>query len=272
MTQEKIEYLPLDVIVATVQVRKEFSEEALRGLLASILAVGLLVPIRVRKEGDLYVIVDGERRYRAVKMAGTFATIAAIVEGRNLAPAEVQTRQLVANCQREGLTPMAVSIAIRELMQETSWTAAEVASQLGMSQANVSRALALTELPPEIQAKVETGEIPASAGYDLNRVKDPVKQAALADQIASGQLTRDALTGIVRSNGTGKMRSTGAKASRFRAELSGGRSVTVAGAGLDDLDTLIAWLEELLRKARKRRPKSLELARFARSLRGDAEA
>jgi ParB family chromosome partitioning protein len=272
MAQEKIEYVPLDMIVATVQVRKEFSEESLRGLMASIMAVGLLVPIRVRKEGDLYVIVDGERRYRAAKMAGTFTTIAAIVEGQDLAPSAVQHRQLVANCQREGLTPMETAIAIRELMQETGWTAAEVASKLGMSQANVSKALALTELPPEIQAKVEAGEIPASAGYELNRIKDPAQQAALAAQIAGGQLTRDALTGIVRSNGTGNKAATTGKLARFKAELSGGRSVTVAGTGLDNLDTLIAWIEELLGKARKLRPKGLELATFVRILKDEAKA
>ncbi|MGA2253582.1 MAG: ParB/RepB/Spo0J family partition protein [Thermoguttaceae bacterium] len=271
MNEENIEYLPLDVVVATVQVRKEFSEESLRGLMESLLAVGQLVPIRVRKEGDLYVIVEGERRYRAAKMAGSFTTMAAIVEGQDLAPSAVQHRQIVANCQREGLTVMETAIAIRELMQATGWTAAQVASQLGMSQANVSKALALTELPPEIQAKVEAGEIPASAGYDLSRIEDHAQQTALATQVASGRLTRDALTGIVRSNGAGKKETTGGQVKRIRADLSGGRSVTVSGAGLDTPETLIAWLEELLGKVRKLRPKGLDLTTIVRIFRQEAK-
>lgn len=271
MTLEKIEYLPLDKIVAAVQVRKEFSEDLIRGLMESMLAVGQLVPIRVRKEGDLYVIVDGERRYRAMKMAGTFTTIAAIVEGQDLAPAAVQHRQLVANCQREGLTAMETANAICELMRETGWTAAEVASKLGMSPANVSKALALTELPSEIQSKIDAGEIPASAGYDLSRVKDPAQQAALAAQVARG-LTRDALTGIVKGNGTGQKQTTGGKTARFKVELPGGRSVTLVGAGLDNLETMIAWLEELVGKARKLRPKGVALATFVRILRDEAKA
>ena len=271
MNQENIEYLPLDKVVVTVQVRKEFSEESLHGLMDSLLAVGQLVPIRVRKEGDLYVIVDGERRYRAAKMASTFTTIAAIVEGQDLAPAAVQHRQLVANCQREGLTAMETATAIRELMREAGWTAAEVASQLGMSQANVSKALALTELPPEIQTKIDAGQIPASAGYDLSRIKDTSQQAALAAQVADGQLTRDALTGIVRSNGTGRQPATMGRPSRFKAELSEGRIVTVSGGGLDNLDILIAWLEELLAKVRKLRPKGLALATIARLFRDEAK-
>ena len=235
-----------------------------------MLAVGQLVPIRVRKEGDLYVIVDGERRHRAAKMAGNFTTLAAIVEGQDLAPAAVQHRQLVANCQREGLTAMETANAIRELMRETGWTATEVASKLGMSPANVSKALALTELPPEIQAKIDAGEIPASAGYDLSRVKDPAQQADLAAQVARG-LTRDALTGIIKSNGTGRQPATTGRPSRFKAELSEGRTITVSGGGLDHPDTLIAWLEELLAKVRKLRPKGLALATIARLFRDEAK-
>src|SRR5208337_4713433 len=112
----------------------------------------------------------------------------------------------------------------------------------GMSQANVSKALALTELPPEIQTKIDAGQIPASAGYDLSRINDTSQQAALAAQVADGQLTRDALTGIIKSNATGRKPTTLGKPARFKAELSEGRTITVSGGGLDHPDTLIAWL------------------------------
>lgn len=272
MTQEQIIYLPFAMILAAVQVRREFSEESLQGLKESLLAVGQLVPIRVRKEGDFYVIVDGERRFRAMQLAGTFETIAAIVEQQDLAPAAVCHRQLVANVQREGLSPLECSNALRELMGATGWSVRETATKVGISAASVAKLLTLTQLPPEILAHIESGRIPASAGYDLNRIADPAEQARLAEQLAQGQLTRDGLTGIVKSTGTGQKQTTGAKAARFKVELTGGRSVTLAGAGLDSLETLIAWLEELLGKARKLRPKGLELATFGRILADEAKA
>ncbi len=86
-----------------------------------------------------------------------------------------------------------------------------------------------------------------------------------------GQLTRDALTGIVKGNGTGKQPATTGRPSRFKAELSEGRIVTVSGGGLDNLDILIAWLEELLAKVRKLRPKGLTLATIARLFRDEAK-
>ena len=270
MAEEKIEYLPLALIVASIQVRREFSEESLRGLMESLLAVGQLAPIRVRKEGDLYVIVDGDRRFRAMKLAGTFETISVIVEQQDLTPAAVCHRQLVANVQRDSLTPLECSNALHDLMRATGWSVTEIAAQVGMSAANVTKALALTQLPPAIQAEIESGKIPANAGYHLSRVTDATEQAKLAAQVASGELTRDALTGIVKGNGTSKPRTTG-KPGRFRAELSVGRSIIVSGSGLDNLETLVSWLEELLRRIRKLRPKGLALARIARQFRDEAQ-
>ena len=268
MSQETIVYLLLEMVVATVQARTEFSEESLRGLADTLNAVGQLAPIRVRKEGDLYVIVDGERRYRAAKMAG-FTTIAAIIEEQDLAPAAVRHRQLVANCH-ETLTPMDTANAVAELMQETGWSAAEVASKIGMSQTAISKLLKLKQLPPAIQSQIEDGKIPMSAAYELSRVADAGQQAALAADVANG-LTRDGLTGIVKGNGTGiNMPATG-KAARFKAELSAGRTITVLGSGLDNIETLIGWIEELLARLRKLRPKGLALATIARQFRDEAK-
>ncbi len=271
MTQEKIEYLPLALVVAAVQVRKEFSEESLSGLTESLLAVGQLAPIRVRQEGDVYVIVDGERRHRAMTMAGIFDTIAVIVEQAELTPAAVCHRQLVANVQRDGLGPTEYAKALHELMRSTGWSVTEIAKQVGVSPANVTKALSLMQLPTEIQARIASGAITASAGYDLSRVTDLAEQSKLAAEVANGHLTRDALTRIVKRNGTGTTRTASDKPARFKAELVNGRSVTVSGSGLDNLDTLIAWLEELLGKARKLRPKGLSLAAISKRFRDEAK-
>ncbi len=271
MTQEQIIYAPFALILAAVQVRREFSEESLRGLKESLLAVGQLVPIRVRKEGNFFVIVDGERRFRAMQMAGTFETIAAIVEQEELTPAAVCHRQLVANVQRDGLSPLENSNALRELMAATGWTVRETASQVGMSPSSIAKLLALTQLPPDIQAQIENGAISASAGYDLSRVADPAEQAKLAEQVIGGELTRDAISGIVRSNDRSKGVAATNKPTRFKADLGAGRSIVVAGGGLDNPNMLIAWLEELLAKVRKLRPKGLSLATIARLFRDEAK-
>ena len=272
VSQDKIEHLPLDKVSTATQVRKEFPEEPLHGLMETLLAVGQRDPIHVRKEGDHYVILDGERRYRAMKMAGTFTTIAAIVEEQDLTPAAVQHRQLVANCQRENLTPMETATAIAELMEETGWMATEVAAKLGMSNANVSKLLALVELPPAVQMQIKQGAVPASAGYELSRIKDAGEQAALADQVANGQLTRDGLSGIIRRKGNQRKKDATESPARIKAELSNGRSVTLVGKGLDTLDTMIEWLEELLGHARKCRPRGLALGTFLRILKDEARA
>src|SRR4051794_38916321 len=85
------------------QVRESF--DGIDGLADTLSEVGQLHPIRVRKEGDYYLIVDGERRYRAAKQLG-WKTISCIVEQKDLSAGEVTQRQLIANCQREDLKPL----------------------------------------------------------------------------------------------------------------------------------------------------------------------
>jgi ParB family chromosome partitioning protein len=272
MNEDKIEYLSLDRIEAAPQVRTEFPEESLQGLAETMLRVGQLQPIRVRREGDIFVVVAGERRLRAAKMSGRFATIAAIIEEGQLDTAAVLQRQLIENCQQEGLKPLEKARAIRELMERSGSSASETAAMLGLSAATVCKLLALVELPESIQAQITEGKVSASAAYELSRVSDADQQAALVEQIASGQLTRDGVAGIAKRRAANQSNGTPDHPSRARVELSGGRSITVAGVGLDNLETLIAWLEELLGKARKLRPKGLELATFVRILKDEAKA
>ena len=269
MNQEQIVYLPLDKIEAAMQARREFSEESLRGLADTIAKLGQLEPIRVRSENDIYVVVAGERRLRAAKMCG-FTTIAAIVEKDELDAAAVLHRQLVENCQTEDLKPLEKARAIAELMERTGKSASETAAMLGLSAATVSKLLAILELPKQIQLQIRDGAIPASAAYELSRVADADEQAALAQKISQG-LTRDGLSGIVRSRSR-EHRDKPERPARVRVELGGGRSISLAGAGLDNLETLIAWLEELLGKARRLRPKGLALGTFVRILKDEAQA
>ena len=115
---------------------------------------------------------------------------------------------------------------------------------------------------------MSTCRYPTSAAYELARVEDPGRQAALAEDLASGRLTRDGVAGMAKAERNGQEQQPKANGHRARAPLGDGRSITVVGA--DTLDGLIAALEELLSKARKARPQGLGLATFLKMLRDQA--
>jgi len=263
--QEMMQYIPLDKIVADKQVRVIFDETALNGLAASLKAVGQLDPIRVRKVGDRFVILDGERRFRASKRAG-LATIAAIVEQKELCEGEILHKQIISECQRESLSPAERAEAFERLMKATGWTASETSSRLGLSPATVSKHLAILKLPESIRAQIADGSIAASAAPELAAINDPAKQAELAQQLADGRLTRDGLAGARRAARSGAATSASGQTNRFTAVLGPGRSVTVL-TDRRDLESFIAVLEELLGKARRARTQGVAVATFVKMLR-----
>lgn len=267
---EQIQYLPIGKIVCERQVRDHIEEASLRELASGLKEVGQLQPIRVRKVGDKYVVVDGERRFLAASNYAGFQTIAAIIETQDLDEGQIIRRQLISNCHEE-LKPMEKARAIARLMEVAGWSATDTAKRLGMSNANVSRLLALLSLPAPIQKQVEDGVIPSSAAAELARVDDLAKQAELAQRIADGRLTRDGLAGerkAARKNGA---KGTKPAASRATAVLDEKRSVTVSSEGLD-FDSFLQILEELVAKVRKIRPRGIGLQTFLRILKEEAKA
>jgi ParB family chromosome partitioning protein len=139
--------LPLDAIRPNPdQPRKYFDEEALRELAESIRVRGLLQPVIVKREPDgRYLLLAGERRYRASRMAGLDA-IPALVRYDH--PLEVA---MIENLQREDLTPLEEALGIAALIEAQGCTHAEVADMLHKSRPHVSNTLALTRLPKAIQ-------------------------------------------------------------------------------------------------------------------------
>ncbi len=260
----------IDLINVYENVRDDSAKATLHDLVGSFDEVGQLQPIGLRRAGDRFDLVCGARRLGAAKLAG-WTTVDATIFNGDLTPAEIIQRQLIENAQRENLTPMEIAAALKNLKDLTGWSVAQIARKVGFSSASVSKFLTLVELPRAIQEKIKSGGINASAGYGLSHVSDAAEQAALANQLAAGTLTRDGLTGIVKRKSNSRNQTAAEALARIKAELSDGRSITVAGAGLTSLDTLIAWLEELLGKARKSRPKGLELGTFLRILKDEAK-
>jgi len=269
MDDQAIQQVPLDKLVCRKQVRESFGEEELTGLAQSIKENGVLQPLLAHREGTAFVLDDGERRLRAARRAG-LATVPVIVDERELGEAESTQRQLVANCQREDLSPMEKARAVDRLMKTTKWSASQVSLKLGLSPASVSKALALLLLPEPVQAQVGSGQIPASTAYELAKIPDSAERARLATEVTQNGLSRDALAGQLKAAKRAASTPVPAASKRFTATLGAGRAVSVSGTGLT-LDKLIDLLEELLAKARKMRPKGVELDTFFRLLRDEAK-
>jgi ParB family chromosome partitioning protein len=267
-TQEQIEYLAVSKVSLLKQVREVIDDESQQRLAASIEEHGLLVPIRVRKVGDAYVVVDGERRFRAVCSLGK-ASIGAIVEAKELDEGGIIQRQIITNIQREDLSPLEKARGIRRLMDVTGWNASQVSPRLGISNASVTRLLSLLSLPAEIQDRIATGEIPVSAAYELSRVEG-TQQTKLAEQVANGKMTRDALSGA-RKASKSRGQDSSALPGRVTAQLGEGRSVTVSCPSLD-MEGFIGVLEDVLARARKVRPQGVLLKTFLSMLHDSAEA
>jgi ParB/RepB/Spo0J family partition protein len=271
VNHEAIEYLPPDKIECDTQVRGQLTDESLVGLARSIQETGgLLQPIRVRRAGTRLIVIDGERRLRAARLA-KIPLIAAIVEDKELGAGGVLQRQLIVNVQRADLSPCEKARGIQRLLETSKWSAAEAAGKLGLSSGTVSRLLALLALPEDIRQRIEEGTIPASAGYALSRVEEPDKQAALARQLVEGHLTRDGLAGAVKSERSDKPTRAPTQCKRATAVLGYGESVTVTSEALT-LERFIEVLQILLNHARKARSRGVELKPFIRSLKHAAES
>ncbi len=159
------------------QPRIEFDEESIEQLSASIKEKGQLAPIRVRwsEEHGVWLIISGERRWRACQRAG-LTSIDCNFEERELSPNAVLEEQLIENLLRVDLRPVEEAESFEKLMLANDWNGKQLATALNISPTRVSRALALLELPPEIRAQVDAGQISARAGYELSRVPESARQ------------------------------------------------------------------------------------------------
>ena len=153
------------------QPREEFDDEALNRLAGSIRVRGLLQPIRVRwdEERGRYVLIAGERRWRAAQRAG-LTTLTCIVDDGAMSAAERLAVQVTENLLREDLTPIEKARAYRALMDLNGWSGNQLARELGVAQSGVVQALALLELPEPIQAQVDRGVLAPSVAYEVSRL------------------------------------------------------------------------------------------------------
>ncbi|WP_435011964.1 ParB/RepB/Spo0J family partition protein (plasmid) [Tundrisphaera lichenicola] len=193
--------IPVDRIVRDeAQPREEFDEDALGRLAESLRTRGQLQPIRVRwDEGrGAYVVIMGERRWRAASMAG-LATLRCVVQEIPETPEELLALQLVENALREDLKPIEQAKAYRRLMDAHGWSGSQVARELSVDQSVVSRALSLLELPEAVQAQVDAGTLAVRSAAEIARIDDPETQRKLAQAAVSEGLKRDEVAELVQA-------------------------------------------------------------------------
>ena len=159
------------------QPRKRFDEESLRQLAASIQHSGVIQPIIVYPQGGRYVIVAGERRYRASRLAG-LEEIPAIV--RDWDEQKRLEAALVENLQRDDLNPVEEAVGVKRLMEAANLTQERVAERIGKSRPAVANLLRLLTLPEEVQKMLVDGRLTAGHARALVTV-EPARQVQLAN-------------------------------------------------------------------------------------------
>jgi ParB family chromosome partitioning protein len=159
------------------QPRSRFDDESLEELAASMKEVGILQPIVVTGSEDGYVLVAGERRWRAAKRAG-LTEIPAVIREPTGQPTLVEA--LIENVQRQDLTPLEEAHAYQQLLENYGMTQEQVASRVGKSRPAISNTLRLLQLPQEVQDMVDAGDLSAGHARALVGLED----AAFATHLA----------------------------------------------------------------------------------------
>ncbi len=178
------------------QPRKNFSEQGLKELSESIKEHGVIMPILINDNKDgTYLIIAGERRYRAATLAG-LKTIPAVV--RQYSQREIKELSLIENLQREDLNPIEAATAMKQLMTEYKLTQDELAERIGKSRPAIANSLRLLSLAPDVVSLVSEGKL--SAGHARALVTlTPDEQIRFANEVVKNGMSVRVLEKKVRA-------------------------------------------------------------------------
>ena len=256
--------IPVEQIVPNPrQPRQVFDEEAMDELVRSVREVGLLQPVVVRQTGpESFELIMGERRWRAVRQAGT-DTIAAIV--RETADDELLRDALLENLHRAQLNPLEEAAAYQQLLDDFGCTHDELAGRIGRSRPQISNTMRLLRLSPPVQRRVAAGVLSAGHARSLVGIEDSGEQDRLAARVVAEGLSVRALEEIVASAATRlgtttpprrgprltapRLADVAARLSErydTRVKVDLGRSkgkVTVEFASIDDLERIVELMD-----------------------------
>lgn len=170
------------------QPRKSFNNETLKQLADSITEHGVLQPLIVRSiAAGNYMIIAGERRWRAAKMAG-LSEIPVIIRD-DLSDEQAMQIAMIENLQRENLNPIEEALGYKELIDRFGMTQDKLAQVLGKARSSVANSLGLLALPNGVQELLRNGSLSAGHCKALKKVKDAALMTELAHKAAEGELS-----------------------------------------------------------------------------------
>jgi ParB family chromosome partitioning protein len=221
--------IPVDLIEPSpYQARREIPSEQLGELAESIRSEGLLQPIVVRRHGEKFILIAGERRWRAFQQLAIRAIPARVVEASDASAAVLG---LIENLQREGLNPVEEAHGYASLIRDFDLTQETAAGRVGKSRAAVANSLRLLALDAEILGFLAKGLLTTGHAKVLLGVEDSARRALLARQVIEGGLSVRATEKLVQT----------AQAS------AAGRAVRVRARGLNPADAAaVAGIQQRL--------------------------
>jgi ParB/RepB/Spo0J family partition protein len=225
---------------------------------------GQLVPVIVYRGIERFLLLDGERRWRAAQLVQISELDAVILPER---PPESALRvlQMSLEAHKIGLSAMERSNFLQRIQQENGWTINDLVERLHITQPQVSKLLGCQRLCPEVQQLLHTGKLDIEKAYVISQETDHGKQQQLAQQATS--ISREQLRRQVRGISPSPEQTT--DAATFA--MPGGMCVTVKGEGLA-LALVIDVLNETVTQLRKGRKQGLDISTQQRVMRDTAKA
>ncbi len=210
------------------QPRTTIQKSALEELAESIRRQGLIQPLVVREEGDGYLLIAGERRWRAAQMAG-LTTVPVVV--KDVGDIGLLEMALVENIQREDLNPMEEAAAYRQLMDEAGLSQKDIARQVGKNRVTIANTLRLLSLPEDIQQDIMEGRLSAGHARAILMVEDRAGQRTLRDTIIKLGMSVRQAEGMAR---------------RIKEEAESGKAAAAGPATDPDMEALCQDLSRIV--------------------------
>ncbi|MDO4594422.1 MAG: ParB/RepB/Spo0J family partition protein [Tissierellia bacterium] len=186
ISDQKVVEIDIDKIVPRItQPRKEFDESALSNLSDSISQYGVIQPIIVKKNGDIYEIIAGERRFRASKIAG-LKKIPAII--KDIEQKALDIISLIENIQREDLNPIEEANAYKKLADDYNMTQQEISKTVGKSRSYIANSLRLLKLDDNTKKDLEAGKLTRNQARSLLAIDDDEKRERAKDDLINKKI------------------------------------------------------------------------------------
>jgi len=195
--REEVLYIKLEQIrPSPLQPRVDFDNQSMEELTQSIKEKGVIQPVLVRRTGDNFELIAGERRFRAANMLN-LKEIPAIV--KNVEDRDSLEIALIENIQRQSLNPIEEAHAYQFLIDKFQVTHEKISEVIGKARVSVTNTLRLLNLPAEIQGEMKKGRISFAHGRALLEVEDLTQQRRLTQEIISKELSVRELENLIKS-------------------------------------------------------------------------